>query len=157
MLEIADLADRSDLIPLCAEWNHGEWGEFSGASIEATATAFHDIAHARDGQAGRVALWNGEAAGFALLIHNDLDTHPHLKPWVASVFVAPAHRGKGIARSLVGAIEDAAARFGYREAYLFTEKPDLYRKIGWRYFEPLDGRYAGMLILRREIAPRAEA
>ncbi|WP_313011854.1 MULTISPECIES: GNAT family N-acetyltransferase [Brucella] len=105
-----------------------------------------------DGQAARVALWNGEPAGLALLIHSDLETHPHLKPWVASVFVAPGHRGKGIAKGLVGAIEDAARQHGYGEAYLYTNKPDLYRQIGWSDYELLDGDYAGMLIMQKKIA-----
>lgn len=100
----------------------------------------------------RVALWNEQPAGLALLIHNDLETHPHLKPWVASVFVAPDYRSKGIAKGLVDAIEDAARELGYAEAYLYTDKPDLYRQIGWSDFEHLEGDYAGMLIMKKKIA-----
>ena len=152
MLEIVDLADRADLIAICAQWNHGEWGDFSGSSREEIANAFHDIAQSQDGQAACAALWNSEPAGFALLIHNDLETHPHLKPWVASVFVAPDHRGKGIAKSLVSAVEAVAKQHGYAQAYLYTSKPGLYRQIGWSDLENLEGDYAGMLILRKEIA-----
>ncbi|KAB2655273.1 GNAT family N-acetyltransferase [Brucella tritici] len=152
MLQIVSLADRPDLIPVCAAWNHAEWGEFTGSSLAQTAEAFSDISREDDGQVARVALWNGQPAGLALLIHSDLETHPHLKPWVASVFVAPDCRGKGIARSLVGAIEDAARELGYAEAYLYTDKPDLYRRIGWSDFEHLEGDYAGMLILEKKIA-----
>lgn len=152
MLQIVPLADRPDLVPVCAAWNHAEWGEFTGSTPEQTAQAFYDISREDDGQAARVALWNGEPAGLALLIHSDLETHPHLKPWVASVFVAPGHRGKGIAKGLVGAIEDAARQHGYGEAYLYTNKPDLYRQIGWSDFELLDGDYAGMLIMQKKIA-----
>ncbi|KAB2790699.1 GNAT family N-acetyltransferase [Brucella anthropi] len=152
MLQIASLADRPDLVPICAAWNHAEWGEFSGSTLEQTVKAFNDISREDDGQIARVALWNEQPAGLALLIHNDLETHPHLKPWVASVFVAPDYRSKGIAKGLVGAIEDAARELGYAEAYLYTDKPDLYRQIGWSDFEDLEGDYAGMLIMKKKIA-----
>lgn len=152
MLEIVPLAERLDVVPACAAWNHGEWGDYTGSSLEETADAFREIAQADDGRAARVALWDGKPAGVVLLIHNDLETHPHLGPWVASVFVAPDYRGRGIARTLVGAIEDAAREYGHAEAYLYTNKPDLYRRIGWSDFEHLDGDYAGMLILKKAIA-----
>lgn len=152
MLEIINLADRPDLIAACATWNFGEWGEFNGGTLEQTISGFHDLVQANDGQIARAALWQGGLAGFALLIDNDLETHPHLKPWVASVFVSPDYRGRGIAKSLVGAIEKTAAELGHGEAYLYTSKPDLYRQIGWLDFEQLDGDYAGMLILNKKIA-----
>lgn len=152
MLQIVSLADRPDLITVCAAWNHAEWGEFTGSTLEETAKAFSDISCDSDGQAACIALWNGQPAGFSLLIHSDLETHPHLKPWVASVFVAPEYRGRGIARTLVGATEDAAREYGYAEADLYTNKPDLYRQIGWTDFEHIDGDYAGMLILKKTIA-----
>ena len=152
MLEIINLADRPDLIAACATWNFGEWGEFHGGTLEQTIAGFHAVVQADDGQIARAALSDGELAGFALLIDNDLETHQHLKPWVASVFVSPDYRGRGIARSLVGAVEKAAAELGHDEAYLYTNKPDLYRQIGWEDFEQLDGDYAGMLILNKKIA-----
>ncbi|WP_343312689.1 GNAT family N-acetyltransferase [Brucella sp. BE17] len=152
MLKIIDLATRPDLIPICANWNHGEWGASSGMDRDTVLLAFEKLIQSADRQAARIALWNGEAAGLALLIDNDLETHPHLTPWIASVFVSPAHRGKGIAKKLVGEIEAAAAALGYKEAYLYTEKPDLYRQVGWHDFEELNDENAGMLILRKQIA-----
>ncbi len=152
MLEIIDLTNRPDLVTACATWNHAEWGKFTGESLEQTIAGFHNLVQANDGQIGCIALNDGELAGFALLIDNDLETHVHLTPWVASVFVLPKHRGKGIAKSLVGAIETAAAELGHAEAYLYTEKPNLYRQIGWSDFELLDGEYAGMLILKKKIS-----
>lgn len=152
MLQIIDLADRPDLIAACATWNFGEWGEFNGGTLEQTIAGFHDLVRTNDGQIARAALSDGELAGFALLIDNDLETHAHLKPWVASVFVSPAYRGRGIAKSLVRAIEKVAAELGHGEAFLYTNKPDLYRQIGWEDCEQLDGDYADMLILNKKIA-----
>ncbi len=152
MIEIITLADRPDFAATCAKWNHKEWGYLSGATEDDIVSGLQDIIHSTDRQAARVALWKGELAGFVLLIHNDLDSHPHLKPWVASLLVAPDYRGRGIAKALMAAIESAAQKLGYTEAYLYTDKPDLYRKIAWIDFEELKGDDAGMLIMHKEIA-----
>lgn len=152
MIEIITLDDRNDLAATCAKWNHKEWGSLTGATEDESVSALQKIIHSTDGQTARAALWNGELAGFILLIHNDLDSHPHLKPWVASVLVAPEFRGRGIARALMASIEAAAHALGYSEAYLYTNKPDLYRKMAWNDFETFTGDYEGMLILHKKIA-----
>ena len=152
MIEIITLADRADLAATCAKWNHEQWGYLSGATEEDIVSGLQEIIHSTDGQAIRAALWNGELAGFVLLIHNDLDSHPHLKPWVASLLVAPEYRGRGVAKALMAAIESVAQKLGYSEAYLYTDKPDLYRKIAWNDFEDLKGDDEGMLIMHKEIA-----
>ncbi len=62
-------------------------------------------------------------------------------PWLASVFVPPEHRKKGIASALVRTVEDAARRFGYSRLYLFTSSaPALYTGLGWRAPEQRDYR-----------------
>ncbi|MCL7997052.1 GNAT family N-acetyltransferase [Brucella sp. 21LCYQ03] len=152
MIEIITLEQRKDLAAICAKWNHAEWGQAAGATEEQIVDALNELIHATDGQAVRAALWNGELAGFVLLIHNDLESHPHLKPWVASLLVAPEFRGRGVAKALMASIETAAHELGYSEAYLYTDKPDLYRKIGWSDFEELTGDDEGILILNKKIA-----
>jgi len=152
MIEIIKLDDRNDLAANCAKWNHKEWGYLSGATEDQIIDGMHELVHATDGQAVRAALWNGELAGFVLLIHNDLDSHPNLKPWVASLLVAPEFRGRGVAKALMVSIEAVAHELGYSEAYLYTDKPDLYRKIAWNDFEELTGDDEGMLILNKKVA-----
>ena len=152
MIEIIELTDRPNLAATCAKWNHAEWGQAAGATEEQIVHALNELINATDGQAVRAALWNGELAGFVLLIHNDLESHPHLKPWVASLLVAPEFRGRGVAKALMASIEAAAHELGYSEAYLYTDKPDLYRKIAWNDLEELTGDDEGMLILNKKIA-----
>jgi len=152
MIEIIKLTERPNLAATCARWNHAEWGQAAGATEDQIIDGMHELIHATDGQAVRAALWNGELAGFVLLIHNDLDSHPHLKPWVASLLVAPEFRGRGVAKTLMTSIEATAHELGYSEAYLYTDKPDLYRKMAWSDYEELTGDNEGMLILRKQIA-----
>jgi predicted N-acetyltransferase YhbS len=77
----------------------------------------------------------GLMVGTASLLSDDLEGDPR-NPWLASVFVQPEHRGKGIASTLVVAIEDAARRLGYPTLYLFTTSAArLYARLGWRALE----------------------
>ena len=52
--------------------------------------------------------------------------------WINALFVAPAHRRKGIASQLIQAAEAAAARLGEEELHALTDIPGLYEKLGWR-------------------------
>ena len=73
--------------------------------------------------------------GTASLVFDDLEGDPR-NPWLASVFVPPQQRGKGIASALVSAVEDTARRFGYSRLYLFTTSASsLYAGLGWRALE----------------------
>ncbi|PWL16201.1 N-acetyltransferase [Falsochrobactrum shanghaiense] len=151
MLKIARLADHPDLIPACARWNHTEWGHSAGFSEQHITDAFHDIAHCSEGQAALIAFWDHHPAGMVLLIHNDLETHSHLKPWLASLFVTADFRGKGIGGSLVTAVEQAGASLGYRQIYLYTGTPAFYQPLGWSKFEELTGDYSDMTILQKQL------
>jgi GNAT superfamily N-acetyltransferase len=67
-----------------------------------------------------------------------------LSPHTAEVkhlWVAPEHRGDGVAHSLLGALEDAAARAGYRHVVLdtsryLTEAIALYHRSGYIEIAP---------------------
>ena len=78
--------------------------------------------------------------GTASLIFDDLEGDPR-NPWLASVYVPPEHRKKGIASALVRKVEEAARRIGFDRLYLFTSSaPALYAGLGWRMLEQRDYR-----------------
>lgn len=98
-----------------------------------------------------VALVDGEPAGMVLLIDCDLESHAHLTPWVAGVYVEPAFRGKGVATTLVKAAETCARHDGHAQAYLYTAIPDLYARIGWVAQEILTGENEGMSLMAKAL------
>lgn len=151
MINIISLEERPELIDICARWNHEQWGADFGFSLEYTVAALKDISGPHSRQAVKVALWNDVPAGMALLIDNDLDTHPHLTPWLASVYVTPEHRRHRLGAGLVKAVEQKASELGFAELYLYTDLPDYYRRLDWSDFEPLEGDNAGAMIMRRDI------
>jgi GNAT superfamily N-acetyltransferase len=68
-----------------------------------------------------------EQVGFARLI-TDRATFAYL----ADVFVLPAHRGRGLARRMVEAMQDHPELQGLRRWLLFTrDMQPLYARLGW--------------------------
>ncbi|MCA1725614.1 MAG: GNAT family N-acetyltransferase [Thermomicrobia bacterium] len=86
-------------------------------------------------QSGRTcAALDGDAPlGTASLVGHDMSTHRELSPWLASVYVTPAARGRGVASALVRHAVGQAAAMGVTRLFLFTpDAQGLYEKLGWR-------------------------
>jgi N-acetylglutamate synthase-like GNAT family acetyltransferase len=64
-----------------------------------------------------------------------MDTKLELSPWLASVFVAPEYRQKGIGTKLVLHVMGKAKDEGISTLYLFTSnKGKFYKDLGWSTF-----------------------
>ena len=150
-IDIVPLADAPQHTDLCARWNYDAWGRDDGETLPEIVTALGTIAHSTTGEHALVALVGGIPAGMVLVIDCDLDSHAHLKPWVAGVYVAPAFRGRGVAAALVSAAEACIRRDGACEAFLYTGIPDLYARLGWVTREILAGERAGMALMAKRL------
>jgi N-acetylglutamate synthase-like GNAT family acetyltransferase len=65
-----------------------------------------------------------------------MDSRPQFTPWLAGVFVAPAHRRCGIGRALAEHGVGEAARLGFTTVYLFTPSAeDFFSHLGWSIVE----------------------
>ena len=51
--------------------------------------------------------------------------------WINTVLVSPEHRGSGLGSQLVKAAEVEAIRIQVRELFVYSDAPELYRKLGW--------------------------
>jgi len=148
------LADRTDLLHLVAAWCHAEWGHAvpgrTLAQREARLRAGFDprrlpiVFVAVDG--------DGRALGTATLMNDDLDDDKR-NPWLASVYVAPEFRRRGIAAQLVGAVEAAARRLGFARIFLYTPSAaPLYARLGWRALETRPHRGEIVTVMDRDLA-----
>ena len=83
-----------------------------------------------------VAMEKAELLGAVSLISEDLPGFEPWNPWLASLFVLPQHRGRGVAAFLVREAEKMLRQNGIRTAYLFTESAQgLFFKLGWQPVE----------------------
>ncbi len=152
-MRIAPLVERPDLAVQVAAWGFGEWGHLNpGQTLASRLAELHEEMNVDRVPIAFVALDDhGGLIGTASLIFDDLEGDPR-NPWLASVFVPPEQRGKGIASALVRAVEDAARRLGYGRLYLFTSTaPDLYAGLGWRALERREYRGEHIQVMDRTL------
>ncbi len=82
-----------------------------------------------------------QVIGMASIVESDLSTHPDLSPWMASVYVDAAHRGRGVGSCVVRAIMDEAKTLGIERLYLIThDQMSFYRRLGWQTMESVHYR-----------------
>ena len=131
---IEPLTNHPQLIPLLAEWHHQEWQHLNPESydLQSRIKEYQEAASSSGLPSMLVAHNNGQALGSVRLIKNDLDTHPELSPWLASLYVHPDYRRRGIATRLITELEDFTLQLGFQRLYLFTEdRQQMYQKLGW--------------------------
>lgn len=141
-MRVVPLVERPDLVEQVSAWGFAEWGHLNpGQTLEERTVRIRGKMNVDRVPIAFVALDEEDRiAGTASLIFDDLEGDPR-NPWLASVFVPPEHRKKGIASTLVRTVEDAARRLGYSRLYLFTSSaPTLYAGLGWRALEQRDYR-----------------
>jgi GNAT superfamily N-acetyltransferase len=110
-LKIVPLAEHPGLVDQVAAWGFDEWGHLSpGQTLQSrTARVRTELNTDRVPMALVAIDPAGALVGSASLILDDLEGDPR-NPWLASVFVPPDRRRRGIASALVGAVEAAARR-----------------------------------------------
>ena len=132
-MQIDFLVNHPQHLPLLAEWQHAMWGH-----LDPTATLAGRIARLAS-HVGRPAIpttiiaFDGEVLfGATSIVENDLRTHPHLSPFIASVYVAAPYRGRGIASALVQRMMAEAQGMAIAKLYLITpDQQALYGRLGW--------------------------
>ncbi len=156
-MKIAPLIERPDLVAQVAAWGFAEWGHLNPSeTLEQRVVRIQGKMNVDRVPVAFVALdasdsGGDDIVGTASLIFDDLEGDPR-NPWLASVFVLPAHRKKGIASALVRTVEATARRLGYSRLYLFTSTaPDLYAGLGWRALEQRDYRGEHIQVMDRTL------
>ncbi|PRY66544.1 acetyltransferase (GNAT) family protein [Vreelandella songnenensis] len=156
-LVLQRLQADSPHVPIVARWTFDTWGEqlYPGRTfVEAVEETRQEC-----GEQGVpslfVALAGGVAVGTASLVADDIPCRPELTPWLASVFVRPEWRGRGIASRLVQRVEQEARESGIEHFYLYTpDQQALYRRLGWQDIERLAYGGEAVTIMVRQL--RAE-
>ena len=150
--QIVSTVRRPDLVEVAAEWIWSAFWKKNGYSLE----QIRALVLSSDALVGPsqclLLLIDGEPVGTAGLIHNDLPSRSDLTPWLAAMYVKPQARGRGYARALIRAVEDAAASAGYERLWLYTFTAEgLYLKAGWLTVERIVENGAAATLMRRDI------
>ncbi|MEG3080989.1 GNAT family N-acetyltransferase [Halomonas sp. 5021] len=138
---------------IVAGWTFATWGHLHPGLTPEQAI---ERLKAECGQAGVpsifVAMQGETPVGTASLIADDMSIRRELAPWLASVFVVPEWRGRGIASALVRRVEAEAVENGIEHFYLYTpDQQSLYRHLGWQDVESLEYRGETVTVMSRQL------
>jgi len=147
------LADRPELVPVLAGWHHREWGRLHpGDTAEKRAERMKAHLGKRQVPASFVALADGEPVGSASLVDYDMEGREDLAPCLASVYVVPEYRRRGVGSALVNRVVEEARALDVETLYLFTwDQERLYARLGWSVLERTE--YKGERIVIMSIRP----
>jgi GNAT superfamily N-acetyltransferase len=133
-IQIKNLCEHTEQIPLLAKWHYRQWGDLTGASSQ------HDYQKLLSTHAFSqcipmtlLALNGNRLLGSVNIVESDLDMRPELTPWLAQLYVAPEQRGRGIGSTLVRAAVARTTDLGFDALYLYTSGalPIFYESMGW--------------------------
>lgn len=134
-MEIRFLAQTPALADTLAGWHHAQWAYvYDDWSLDDARAELHDHATRCTKPTTLVALDGDELLGSVSLVDTDA---PELADvgdaWLASLYVVPHARGRGLGAALVRALVAHAAFLGVERLWLFTpEHAAFYTKLGWR-------------------------
>jgi len=133
-----------------AAWLFGEWGHrYPGRTPEMAVALFLRRANTARLPIAWVALDGERPVGTASLVETETpDDAPG--PWVASGYVVASHRGQGLARRLMAAVEGAAPALGARRLLLSAAAPALYLSLG---YAPTGATKNGEPVMEKRLAP----
>ncbi|PIQ38258.1 MAG: GNAT family N-acetyltransferase [Lysobacterales bacterium CG17_big_fil_post_rev_8_21_14_2_50_64_11] len=131
------LADVPECVPVLARWHHAQWGALIRDWSLATAQAELQAQAAQRAMPATLVLHvDGALAGSVSLLDNDVPEFADRGPWLASLYVVPTLRRRGLGERLLSAAVSHARGCGVATLYLFTpEHRDFYARHGWRLLE----------------------
>jgi len=152
---IIKLSDRPELAAITARWRWEAFFRKDGIDLGHIQQQ-EKIAASRDDLFPMVLvlLDDGQPVGMVALCLDDLDGRPDLNPWLAGLYVEPAHRGRGHSRLLIEALEAFALAGGIDRLWLYTASAgELYAKAGWQTAETLEKDGISFSIMCKALLP----
>ncbi|MGE3872364.1 MAG: GNAT family N-acetyltransferase [Parvibaculaceae bacterium] len=150
---IMPLRANSPELRKAALWRHEAFLKDDGLTVADSEAQLTRLTLERQGcETALIALVGGRLAGICLLVLHELEPAHDLSPWLASLYVDPEFRGKGVARLLVAAIEDHARRHGVARLHLYAvDTEDFYRKCGWSVVERFASGGIALVLMARDL------
>jgi predicted N-acetyltransferase YhbS len=128
---IEHLFQHVEHVDRVARWIFDEfWGDKNVHTPESLARLLRQAVAPDAIPLSLVAFVDDSPVGTANLIENDDDSRPHLRPWLAALYVAPGFRRRGVGSALVGQVGELAATLGIGSLFLGTDNSGFYARFG---------------------------
>lgn len=131
---IESLAAHPQQVDTLARWHHEEWGALMAPwSLDEARAELSGHLVSEPYPITFVGLGaDGAPAGSISLIETDAPEFAQYTPWLASLYVLPALRGRGLGEALVRTLLAHAAGLRFERVHLFTPgSMSLYRRCGF--------------------------
>jgi GNAT superfamily N-acetyltransferase len=153
-MQIDALAHHMGMIHTIAEWHRAEWGHLPPCdTVTFWAECLRVSANDDCIPITFVATDAGEPLGSVTLVTHNMETHKQWTPWLAALYVHPAHRDRGVASALVRHAMQAAQVMGIPRLYLYTNTArGLYEWLGWRLIEETNYEGARVAVMSVSVA-----
>ena len=150
---LSNLNGVAECLPTLAQWHHQQWSYLNpGQSLQVRINRMAKCLGEALIPSTVVALQKGKPLGSASIVASDMDSHPELTPWLASVYVAPEFRGQGLGSALVKDIMQSAKLDGVKTLYLFTpDQQVFYQRLGWETYSEESYRGVSVTIMQCEL------
>lgn len=164
-MQIETLVGHENLASILAEWHVEEFGHLYDDSVWNREIALREMEQMATPGSTDVTLVAFDGSGRAdsdvlgsvsLIATDDLPGFDHLTPWLASLFVVPTGRGRGVAAALVDAVVELAAASGHDVVHLFTAGQEAYYlDRGWRTIAQVDHCAHATAVMTRATDPKS--
>ncbi len=141
MIEYRALSECAIYYPIMAFWSYMEWYQTRTIPFNAVLNAYKERSFSEGPAVSYIALENTLPIGMVSLKNNDLWSRKDLNPWLASLYVVPEHRNRGIASGLIELIIHKAQEMDHERIFLFLgprESASLekfYTARGWIFYD----------------------
>lgn len=155
-LRICPLAERPEWAETLAGWHYQEWGALyaDAWSLERCRQELRQHAARAACPGTWVAEQSGVLIGSVSVVEKDADELSEVPgPWLASLYVRPEARGRGLGRGLIRTAENAARDAGYPRLWLFTlQHTALYRSMAWQVSRSGQVQSTPVTVMYRDLA-----
>jgi len=147
-MQISNLKKHPEYIETLAKWHQQEWSYLNpGQTLQDRLQKM--LAYLNDDFIPTTFVAEHEnLLGSAALIECDMEDRKELSPWLASVYVKPEFRRRGVGETLVKHVMQQATEQGIAQLYLYTpDQQRFYRKLGWEIEENLQYQGCSVTIM----------
>lgn len=154
-MRIEYLADNPDLLSTLAAWHHQQWSDLNpGDTLEKRMARMQNHLGRLQIPTTFVALDDHALLGSACLVADDMKQHVDLSPWLASVYVHPPHRRRGVGAALVRRVVEEAKTLEVQTLCLFTpDRESFYARLGWSVHEHIEYMHQDVVIMKLPLRP----
>lgn len=162
-VQVELLTGHRHLAPVLGAWHHEEWGHLYAPEVWNLPVAVREFETMADpGSIDRTwVAFDGASRGVdavlgsvSLIATDDLAGFEHLTPWLASMFVVPVARGRGVATALIDELLRGARAEGHDTVYLFTSgQEQFWGDRGWEVIDSVEAEGHRATVMARGTRP----